>query len=227
MSPLLNDADALFVGESEVDAVYLGEDQVWPPAGGSYTVYAVQATGDQISASATSYAAARAGDTLSPAPDSAPTVGQILTPAVDENPEVWECFEGYLSFDTSGVVGTITSATLSLGLSADLTTTDFTLEARSFDWGVAITEADWVAGASLGALTLLATLPSAGIGAAGYKAMTESGSALQAAINQSGHTRIILCSDRHRLGTTPPDSELLQFDKWNDTFRPKLDIVTS
>ena len=28
--PLLNEADTLYVGDTEVDAVYLGTDKIWP-----------------------------------------------------------------------------------------------------------------------------------------------------------------------------------------------------
>ena len=124
--------------------------------------------------------------------------------------------EGFLSFDTSTVVGTITAVTLSLYGHTDTSTTDFTVEARLHDWGPTLESSDWVAGASLGTKTLLATLSTVGFTTAGYNNFT-SEAAFASNINQSGFTRFLLCSNRHRTLTAPSGTEHIRFWTANAT----------
>lgn len=195
--------------------------------GGTSTFFPTSQSGTILSSSEISYASARAGENFSASPGNPLVAGQNFFPAATY-PEAWVVQESFIDFDTSTLVGTITVATLSLGLDEDSSDTDFTVEARLHDWGTTLTTVDWVAGTLLGTKTLLATLPTLGIGATGsYKAMTESGTALRDNINRVGVTRIILCSDRHRIGTAPTDREFIQFRKWDDAaLKAKLVVTT-
>ncbi len=177
------------------------------------------------------YSAARAG------------TGNVLTASVgaglhvgqdflgDSYGSQYDCYETFLDFNLATLTGTVSSATLSLGLALDVSTEDFTVEARTQDWGATLTTGDFVAGASLGGLTLLATLASSGIGAVdAYKAMTESGTALKDAVVAAGvgTLRLILCSDKHRDNTTPTSTgRLLLYAYNNASFKPKLVVVTT
>jgi len=118
-------------------------------------------------------------------------------------------FETFLAFDTSTVLGTITSATLSLYGSYDSSPTDFTVEARAYDFGATITTADYLPGTSLAALTLLASRSTAGFTTSGYNAFT-SEAAFLSNINQAGTTRLIINSSLHRLGDTT-DNRIVEF----------------
>jgi hypothetical protein len=199
-----------------------------PATGSTFTLNPSAQSGWVSSSSAGGYALARAGGSLQVSPGATLVVGQVFLDD-GEGGFTWVCYESFLDFDTSGVTGSIVSATLSLGLNTDDSDTDFTVEARSRDWGASLTTADYVSGVLLDALTLLATLTTSGIGSTGaYKAMTESGSALRAAINQSGTTRLMLCSDRLRSGTEPSGLEVVQFDAYNHaTLKPQLVVVTT
>jgi len=139
-------------------------------------------------------------------------------------------YEGFLDLDTS-VVGTddVSAATLSLWLISDFSTTDFTVQARLYDWGAgAVASGDWVAGSALAGYTLLATRASSGIGATGaYKEFT-SEAAFPANINKTGETRLILHSDRHSGANQPTNDEYMTFqdaDYAGTTRDPKLVVV--
>jgi hypothetical protein len=139
-------------------------------------------------------------------------------------------FDLYASFDTAVVPDddVITDVVLSLNLEEDGSTTDFTMEARLFDWGASLTTADWVNGADLAALPLLATLPTAGIGATGAFKDFTSESAFIGAINSTGSTRMLICCAGKRSATPNADSEYLKFTPGNDgteALRPLLTIT--
>jgi len=199
-----------------------------PPAGGSpFTLYPSAQSG-YLSSSNAAYATARAGSSLGANVGATPYVGQGYYAGDYHTPAGYDLYEAFIDFDTSGVTGTIATATLSLGLSADNSSTDFTVEARVRDWGSTLTTADWVAGADLASLTLAATLATNGIGAAGaYKAMTEVGTSLRGAINQAGITRFVLASDRTRLSTDPSGDEFVAFEAYNQTLKAKLVVTTT
>lgn len=141
----------------------------------------------------------------------------------------FQCFEGFVIFDTSGIPDTdsIDAVTLSLDGDTNDSATDFNAIAATstYDGGQAVV-GDWVAGASLSALTTLASWNSSGY-SAGYNAFT-SVAAFLAAINATGNTSIILYSDRHSGNNTPAAGERVAFtdaDTAGTTSDPKLDIT--
>lgn len=140
------------------------------------------------------------------------------------------CYEGFVDFDTSAIADTdtVTSATLSLWGQTDASATDFTMEAREWDWGGALTTADVVAGASLSGKTLLASLTTAGLSTSGYNAFTESGTNFQTATNmKTGTVSIILDSSRQTSGTTPTGTEYVSVQSADGANAPKLVVVSS
>lgn len=152
-----------------------------------------------IESNDSTYATARAGSGLA-----------LQTSAISAGQDVGYFIEqGFVSFDTSSVVGTVSSATLSLFVLTDNSTTDFTINARRLDYAT-LTTADFVAGASLGALPLLATLATAGLGTPVYNAFTSDGNFLTN-INQSGTTGIVLSSAKTDANTAPTNTEIVQF----------------
>ncbi len=189
----------------------------------TYTIFSGTGDGVVSSINAT-YATARAGSGLtSGTGDPYLFIGQY-------NYGDYECDEGFISFDTSGVVGSVSSATLSLWprLLLGPPSPDFTVNARRLDWGT-LTTADWIAGASFSGQTLLATYTTVtGIYDA-YAAMT-SQAAFLTNINQSGTTGIILSSSRHEGNNSPSGMELLIVSSANEsgtTQDPKLVVVAA
>lgn len=168
-------------------------------AGGTPTTYTLYPSVDGYIASLhTDYPTARLGAALTAdAAGAFAGTGQAW-PTGDKY-----CWEGFLSFDTSAVIGTITAVTLSLWASEDNSTTDFTLEVRLHNFGTSLDTVDWVAGDVLATKVLLATLDTAsGVNTSGYNVLA-SEEAFVANINQSGLTQLLLNSSRHRLGTSP------------------------
>jgi hypothetical protein len=189
------------------------------------TIYS-DAGDDYLDCASLVYADARsgAGTVSSNAGSTTNRIGQTLVSTT------YTCFESFLPFDTSSLSGaTITGATLSLWCTQDLSTTDFTAEARLFDFGASIEVGDWVAGASLGSSTLLATLASSGLVVGAYNAFTQSGTNLKDNINTAGQTRMLFASDRMSSGTTPTGNEYALFSSANasgTTQDPKLVVST-
>ncbi len=181
----------------------------------------------RVNSNSTTYSLARSGTALSA--DDTETfsaVGQDYNTFVALN---YFCFETFFSFDTSSIGDTdqITSAVFSLALAADSSTTDFTINAHLKDWGAGVTTADWVAGASIAAQTLLATRATSGL-AGGYNAFTENGSNFTANVNKTGSTRFMCSSSRHSGNNTPTGAEFVYFYMANEagtTSDPKL-VVT-
>ena len=141
-------------------------------------------------------------------------------------------YESFLSFDTSTIPDSaiISAVTLSLhgGGYVDQSTTDFTIEARTYDWGASLTTADWVAGADLSSNTLLASRSTSGWSTSAYNDLTENGSNFVSAINKTGITRIILCSSRTKDGTTPTGAEYVNLgasEKSGTSNDPKLSVT--
>lgn len=192
-------------------------------------VYATENVGEYITSTDVVYATAAEGSgtiTVLPAGTTTLVVGQqITTPYI--------IYESFLQFDVSGLRGRmVSSATLSLNLSADVSTTDFTVQARTHDWGAALAAGDFVAGSGLAAKTLLATLDTNGIGAADLeKSFTNNSTnlrdAIQAAIEGSGVVYIILVSSLHVAATPPTTNERVLFKATQDgnDRDPKLTIV--
>lgn len=134
--------------------------------------------------------------------------------------------ESGISFDTSSLSGaTISSAVLSLYGKTDNSTTNFTVEARVYDFGASWTDVDYRTPAELGSCTLVASLSTVGFSVAGYNDFTDV--ALPANINKTGTTYLVLASDRFRGGTTPTGAEYVDFYSYDqgDPYRPKLTVT--
>lgn len=157
-------------------------------------------TDGHIDSSNATYATARSGSGLTVFTGPILGVGQLLSGGT------YTCIEYFVSFDTSslGAGATITSAVLSIqggGGTPDQSDTDFTVEARAFNFGASVTTGDWVAGASLGSSTLVCHFDTSAGWGSGYNAFTND--ALPANINKTGTTYIMLSSSRHRGNNTP------------------------
>lgn len=140
--------------------------------------------------------------------------------------------EGFIGFDTSALTAaaTISAAVLSLWFFNDQSTNDFTFNARLYDWGASLTEADWRTPSDLGGLTLAASVSTAGIGTGAYTGLTESGTNLQTGVNKTGTTNLVLASSRFESSTAPGSGvneyiNISSADEAGTTQDPKL-VVT-
>jgi hypothetical protein len=168
------------------------------------------------------YSVARAGSGAKTADTIATEVyvGQDATPFV---------YEGFVQFDTSGIADgdTVSAAVLNVTSQADSSATDFTIQARLSDWGTGLTTADYVAGASLSSLTLLATYATS----SGFTANTAydfTDSAMPANVNKTGATRMLLCSSRTVGNNAPSGDEYVGIksaDTTGTTSDPKLTVT--
>ena len=141
----------------------------------------------------------------------------------------YQVFETFLAFDTSSVGSgsTVSAAVLNLTSYNNFTTTDFIIEARLYDWGTGLTTADWVAGANLSALTLLAHRDTAS-GWTANIAYDLTNDAFAANVNKTGSTRLLLCSDHTTANTAPTTFEWLDAyaaDQAGTTQDPKLTVT--
>jgi hypothetical protein len=205
---------------------YAGDIKITP---GTYTYYPVLDGSVYSYVGGNDYASCRAGSglTASSTADNDPcgqaqfgTGGQFY---------IWEQF---YSFDTAGIpAGATITSTFSLYGKDDQSTNDFTIEARISDWGATLTTADWIAGASLGTPTLVASKStSGGIATNAYTDFT-SEAAFATSLNRTGPTRLLVSSSRHRLGNAPGNitNEYVVFwmSEKGTTYRPKLTVVIS
>ena len=134
------------------------------------------------------------------------------------------CMECFFEWDTSGLPdnAVIDSAVISIWVSSnDGRNVDFVLEVRTDDWGASVDTGDFVPGASLSGLTLLASKNQSGWGAGSYADLT-SETALISAISKTGWTRAIGSSSKHRAGTSPAEYEYLGLSTTNP---PKLTVT--
>lgn len=196
----------------------------WRTKGTVTTVFS-DASDGSITSSSTTYSTARAGSSLTPSTTSAAeTVGQNRAASTRF------CFEGFVSFDTSSIpdTDTVSDAVLSIYGAGDSSTTDFTMNARTSNWGATLTTGDWVAGASLSGLTLLATYSTAsGWSAVAYNDFS-SGVNMPAAIDKAGITYILLSSSRHEAGNDPAGNEFVNWyaaEQAGTTQDPKLTVT--
>lgn len=150
-------------------------------------------------------------------------------------------YEGFLTFDTSAVVGTVTTVTLSLWGSNDHTPYEFDLEVRAHDWGATLEADDWLSAASLDARTLVASRSTTGWSTSGYNPFVtedvpsggwgagsirmDSASGVASVINQGGETRFVVCSSFHREGIGT-ESSFVAFVGATEGSAPKLEVVT-
>lgn len=147
----------------------------------------------------------------------------------------YSCYEAFVQFDTSSVLGTPSSATLSLYCRVNNgTVAPFTVYARAHDWGTSLTTADWVAGASLSAKSLRASSAvNTSISAGAYHDFTSDGSFVS---NVANPVRLILSSSLMEANTAPSSAvsgvdnsaydQRVFFDTPTGANPPKLTIVT-
>jgi hypothetical protein len=193
------------------------------------TFYGDTGDGAITSDDSATYSTVRAGNSLAASTSgTSGSCGQRKSTA----PEFF-CYELFLAFTTSSIpdTATLSAGTLSLYASLDQSATaEFVNELRLKDWsGGGLTTADWVAGADLGGLTLLATKDTTGgIATDAYTEFT-SEAALLSNISLTGTNYYMLCSSLHRLGTEPSTGEQRVFwylsDNAGTTNDPKL-VVT-
>lgn len=153
----------------------------------------------EVSSTDATYTTARSGSALVANTGTDPAVGQL------HGISGYTCYETFLRFDTSAIPDgdVVSAATVAIGRSNDSTGTDFTLEARARDWGATVETADFVAGASLGGLTLLASTNAGTMTAGGVLTTLTSTGSFPGAINKTGFTSMVLVSDRHRSADVP------------------------
>lgn len=191
------------------------------------TIYSDTADG-YCNSSSTSYTSASNGTGIGASPAAAVGyVGQYIIGGT-----TYVVHLGYLKFDTSSIPddAEITSVTLSCYGYNDLSTTDFTVEARLHDWGASLTSADWIAGSALSGKTLLASRSSLGWNTSGYNTFTENGSNFRNNINKTGTTYIVLCSAEHTAQSPPTNDEYIGLyfsDETGTSKDPKLEITYS
>lgn len=202
----------------------VGKPDAAPLAGkrgaSTYTIYGDATDGYCQSVSSSTYSTAQASAA------SADTSSTVMACGQRKNGSNYDIFEGFLAFDTSGVTGSKTSATLSLYGGYDASDTNFVYEARLHDWGASLTEGDWVAAGSLSSKTLLASINTSSWASA-YMNLT-SEAAFLSNINTSGFTRMVTCSDRVTAGTQPTGDEytyISSADETGTTQDPKLVIT--
>lgn len=195
----------------------------YPPGMTTDTFYGIEGDGRLYNLDSV-YANARASaDTVSTT--ATERIGQVYNSAGG----TYACYELFVAFNTSTIVDTavVSAATLSMDGAGDSSTTDFTAQVRPKVWTPSgLTTADFVAGADLSSLTLLATWASSSY-SSGYNNFS-SEAAFNSAINKTGNTELLIHSDRHAAGTTPSGNEYVLFTMANETGTttdPKL-VVT-
>lgn len=188
----------------------------------TYTIY--PSVDGRVMSSTNSYANARSG---APSDLSATSTATEVDVGQQFFSGTYYLYEAFFSFDTSVVQGTIQSVTLSMYGQTDASNTDFTVEARLRDFGPTVGIDDWVPGADLDGLPLLASLTTVGFTTSAYMDFV-SEAAFAANINQAGFTRMVLASSRLRAGSAPGSNEFVRFYETSQTGTdkdPKLVIV--
>lgn len=114
---------------------------------------------------------------------------------------VWESFFEYDTQVQSGL--SITNATLNLFIpvGGKLTGTNFNVSVALFDFGTAVTTADFIVGSSL------SSSPVAAVGTSFMSANASTGLSFSstAGLNSNGKSRIVVYSARTQVGTVPSD----------------------
>jgi hypothetical protein len=167
----------------------------------------------------TTYATARS--TVTDAVGS--TYGDVVVGQIFSSPTYY-VYEALIGFDTSSIPVGSTIVSVVLSLYPDIVQTanggTWTVDAVAKDFGASADGSDWVAGANLAALTVLASLtcdathPATGA----YRNFT-SAAAFLTAIVCGGQTRLLLSSSKHNAGTAPTGQERIYFfenvtNKW-------------
>lgn len=178
------------------------------------TVYAESYDGYTDAYNNGTYATARESWGANVSLNSAGTDTGAMTLGQQKASTYYDIYEAFLSFDTSSIPddATIDSVVLSLWSLTDNSSTDFVIQARTLDFGNTLTVGDHVAGTTFNGLTLLASRStSGGFTTGGYRDLT-SEVAFLSAINKTGKTRMVLCSDRFAAGTAPTQGETVVID---------------
>lgn len=163
-------------------------------------VYADTADGLLTSSSAT-YATAQGGSGVTA---NTTSTGHLTGQHAAAGP-VYSVYEVFFPFDTSAIPDsdTVSAATLDLWCLSDATTTDFTVNARTFDFGATVEATDWRATSGTSETdTLLATFGTAGLSVGAYATFTSTGS-FPGAVNKTGTTRLYIVSSRTEADTAP------------------------
>lgn len=118
-------------------------------------------------------------------------------------------YQSFVRFDTRAIPAdaTITSVLLETSQNDDSSVTDFSFEARAFDWTPPVVTANWRSRAQLAALPLRASVSTLGLPAAGTLFTWTSDPSFAAGINRGGWTGLVICSSRVRAGTVPTGNE--------------------
>lgn len=146
--------------------------------------------------------------------------GSRVQNSVDDTLYVGQQFTGstyvvsqlFIQFDLSSV-GSISSVTFSARMENDFSTTDFTINVRSYDWGGTVSTADFIDGSLLSANTLLATFDTSTTALNSYQNFVDS--ALLA--NVASTYRMMMCSSRTESNTTPTGNEYMGITSRNNT----------
>lgn len=204
-----------------VDAATLSEGTLVCGEGGTYTIFASTNDGTvesgSNSGSAGSWSVTRAGNSLSPSTGSSTGVLDASALTQKGGSILYRAREFFAEFDTSVIPDsdTVTSAVMSLAGAGSFTleaTVPWLAEVRTFDWGGTITGGDYVPGASLGGLALLASIADTSwdITSGAYNDFASTGS-FPAAVNKTGFTRVVVSLNLLRTQITNPAPE------WNNS----------
>ena len=177
-------------------------------ANGNWAVFKATSNSGGVDCSSTTYSTARTGGgTLN-----LESYGTLYESGQKFATPNYYCYELFLEFDTSTIGGssTVTSAVFAIDGGGDSSTTNFVSQVRKNDYGASLTTGDFVSGASLSALTLLATWDSTGSDPTGgwpgpYFKFVDV--AFAANVEKTTPTRVIVTSDRLAAGTTPTTDE--------------------
>lgn len=200
--------------------------QGWRTRGTVTTVYSGATDGAVVTSSST-YSNARentGGASITAFPGAVTTgVGQnFATPT-------YTVYEAFVAFDLSAIpdADRKTAIQLSVWVTDDHTSTDFTLEARHRIWGPTVDTTDFVAGSAHQSFTLLASrLVAATAGA--YNTLTSLPEFLSPPFLAADTLPVMLTSSRQRLGNTPTGIEAVNISlgaTTGTTQDPKLVIT--
>ncbi|MDZ7732192.1 MAG: LamG-like jellyroll fold domain-containing protein [Acidimicrobiia bacterium] len=158
-----------------------------------------------IASTSATYSTARSGGGLELEADS-PRVGQR---AYSDGGTVYEVMEVLAEFDVSILPDApIDSTAVTMWIATTAVDTAFDVEVREEDYGDEITTADWVAGANLSGLTLLASVAApASPGQVEASGETALATAIETARAGDGKLRVVVASSRTRVGNTPTGDE--------------------
>lgn len=192
----------------------------------TYTIFA-NANDGHVQWSSTTYSEARGGGGSAVVGDSAADsfYGQRKQGAN------YRVLQNFNSFDCSVIDAgeTVSAALLNQYVTTDNSDTDFTAEARDGIFSPTLGSDDFIAGDSLSAATLRATLATSGITASAYNTFTDV--AMIALVDaKSSTTDLCISSSRQRTGDAPTGIERVTIssaDETGTTQDPYLDVTAA